>query len=134
MFDGKRPIDPVLLGRETLRALAHEFRHSQQELLWDTDIPVVSVEAMASEDDFALRRESFMHYKNDPGEVDARNFAERVVNAINDERYLRMVGRLAQRCCNRQILAYGKLSLEFLEKKIAECPEPDDESTQATKH
>lgn len=125
--------DMIALGRETVRALAHEFRHSQQELLWDTDIPVVSVKAMASEDDFALRRESFMHYKNDPGEVDARDFAEKVVNAINDERYLCMVGRLARRCFKRQILAYGKLSLGFLEKKIAECPGPDSKNTQATK-
>lgn len=53
------------------------------------------------------------------------------MNAIDDEHYLRMVGRLAQRCFKRQVLAYGKLSLDFLARKIAECDAKEDAGAPA---
>ena len=75
-----------LVGKEMLRTIAHEFRHEQQELLWDTNIPHVALENTENEDlGFApIEKRSAKaraSYWRDPGEVDARDFAERCVEA-----------------------------------------------------
>lgn len=74
-----------VVGREMLRQLAHEFRHEQQETLWDTDIPQVDAAHKTNEALGVDGAADFDAYWNDPGEKDAREFAERVVAAAPEE-------------------------------------------------
>jgi len=90
-----------------MRAIAHEFRHTQQHRLWDTDIPKVEWEAKNSP---ASPRDStdkamIEVYRNDPGEIDARQFANKFEDAF-DEKFLRKIGRLALRYHRRHAKEY----------------------------
>lgn len=55
----------------------------------------------------------FLDYRNDPGEMDAKAFADKVVNAM-DEGFIRFVGRYARWCCKHQWN-------EWREKETAAC-------------
>lgn len=81
--------DFSILGKAFLMACAHEWRHMQQELCWDEDLPSVSFKAKA---------QNGVHpdmdaYREDPGEADARAFAE--LTAVNaSEKLIQALGRL----------------------------------------
>lgn len=66
--------DVHIIGKAFLVACAHEWRHMQQELLWDEDLPSVA---------FSAKAQNGIHkdmdaYRRDPGEADARAFADLV--------------------------------------------------------
>lgn len=90
---GHHPGEVMPLGRILVENLAHEWRHFQQAVLWDTDIPQVSHSVMRSSDDpdNGVRE----GYWEDPGELDARQFASRVMAGIPDD-VVMAVGRLAR--------------------------------------
>ena len=98
--DGQSVMDPMVLGRRVLRHLAHEFRHSQQELLWDTDIPSVSWAARPA-GGVASSSVPFLIYRNDRGEMDAKRYADVVVNSA-DPAFIHLIGRYARWCCAHQ--------------------------------
>ena len=72
------------LGEECIRTLAHEWRHSQQDLLWETDIPQVAVMELL---------DGSADYWQDPGEADAREFSEAVVSRATAKEKI-MIGRI----------------------------------------
>ena len=106
-----------VFGRLIIRGIAHEFRHTQQALLWDTDIPRVAWNAMIHEmparGPFRGKAE-VETYQNDAGETDASEFAEKVVNSV-DERYTLMIARLALRYVKRQYHAWLAQNLTYFE-------------------
>jgi hypothetical protein len=120
-----------VFGRLIIRGIAHEFRHTQQALLWDTDIPRVAWNAMIHEmpDQGPFRGKTEVEtYQNDAGEIDASEFAEKVVNSV-DERYTLMIARLALRYVKRQYHAWLAQNLKFFREENgnalpqAECAE-----------
>lgn len=58
-----------------LHVIAHEFRHTQQELLWKSDLPRVQVAAAWR---YTNTPDPDVYYV-DPGEADAEKFAEYIV-------------------------------------------------------
>lgn len=101
---GQNISDTLAVGKETISVLAHEFRHAQQHLLWDTDIP-------QSEEYYDDGKFNMFKYWTDPGEKDAREFSKKVLASNSfDERYIRMLGRLTLRYCRRNFSRWEEKS------------------------
>ena len=103
----KPPRRMCMIGKRIMRVLAHEFRHTQQQRLWDTDIPQVEwkIRRRKNAPGILLNKDLTEVYRNDPGETDARKFAEMVENTF-DERFLSKIGRLALRYHKRHCREY----------------------------
>lgn len=97
-YHGMSPGDIESLGKEIIRHLAHEWRHEQQELLWDTDIPSVTSGAKS----FMGKEINDNVYWEDPGEADARQFSELVLQHM-PTKHIRAVGRLFRYLIRKEI-------------------------------
>lgn len=74
----------VMLGEQLLNTLAHEMRHIAQENSWDDDVPLPCV-AWEVQSLHPNLEEIKPGYFEDPGERDAREFAEKAVSAFSDD-------------------------------------------------
>lgn len=74
----------VILGEQLLNTLAHEMRHLAQESSWDADVPLPRVAWEVKSISTSLG-EIKPGYFEDPGETDAREFAEKAVSTFSDE-------------------------------------------------
>ena len=93
-MEAGQKIDPMVLGQRVLRAIAHEFRHTQQEALWEENIPSVSWMVRADNTGDRSPEWSWIAYTNDKGEMDAKLFAHNVVRTA-DPAFVRLIGRLS---------------------------------------
>ena len=111
---GQDPMNLDVLGRRVLRAMAHEFRHSQQDILWETtDIPTTD-QWLKMGFGPGWRPVTFIDYRNDKGEQDAKRFSQLVVNNA-DERFVRLIGRYSRWCVRYQMHEYLKRREEVCE-------------------
>lgn len=92
LHQGNRLTEVVPMGTLLLEQVAHEWRHFQQEVLWETDIPQVSMGVRRAPGTPETVADG---YWEDPGELDARQFASRALEAAPDD-LIKAVGRLAR--------------------------------------